>query len=162
MGLPVNHPFASGVPSAILLLFSLLFTPAQAEPAPFRTSILPILTKAGCNSGGCHGAATGQGGFKLSLLGYDPDEDFLRITRERAGRRVDYDRPEESLFLQKPARQLDHEGGRRLPRDSDDYQVVLAWIASGAPHIAKSSPATAKYVSSCSEGRPPSRIVAFD
>lgn len=119
----------------VLALLVSPFSPAssRAEPPPFRTGILPILTKAGCNSGGCHGAATGQGGFRLSLLGYDPDEDYLRITRERAGRRIDLESPKESLFLRKPARQLDHEGGRRLAVDSNDYQVVLDWIAAGAP-----------------------------
>ncbi|MGE3308641.1 MAG: DUF1549 domain-containing protein [Limisphaerales bacterium] len=91
------------------------------------------MTKAGCNSGGCHGAATGQGGFRLSLLGYDPALDYLRITRELAGRRVDFVRPEESLLLRKSSRKLSHEGGRRLPADSEDYQLVLNWIAAGAP-----------------------------
>ncbi len=120
---------------ALLLGFCLAASrcPVRADTLPFRTGILPVLTKAGCNSGGCHGAATGQGGFRLSLLGYDPDQDFLRITRELAGRRVDLDRPEESLLLRKPSRQLAHEGGRRLPSGSDDYQIVLDWIAAGAP-----------------------------
>ncbi len=126
--------FWKTIPSPLLaLLLGALSLPALAEPPPFATGILPILTKAGCNTGGCHGAATGQGGFRLSLLGYDPDEDYLRITREHAGRRIDPDRPEESLFLRKPARQLDHEGGRRLPADSEEYRIVRDWIARGAP-----------------------------
>lgn len=118
-----------------LLALALVLTcaSAHAETPPFRTGILPILTKAGCNTGGCHGAATGQGGFRLSLLGYDPDEDYLRITRERSGRRIDLDQPAESLVLRKPARQLDHEGGRRLPRDSEHYRILVDWIAAGAP-----------------------------
>ena len=33
---------------------------AAGEPLPFRTGILPVMTKAGCNAGACHGAATGQ------------------------------------------------------------------------------------------------------
>jgi hypothetical protein len=119
-------------PLLALLLWALSL-PALAEPTPFATGILPILTKAGCNTGGCHGAATGQGGFRLSLLGYDPEADYLRITRELAGRRIDLDRPDESLFLRKPARQLDHEGGRRLPLDSEEYRTVRDWIAAGAP-----------------------------
>ncbi len=99
----------------------------------FRTDILPVLTKAGCNAGACHGAATGQGGFQLSLLGYDPHEDFLRITREHAGRRIDRTAPAESLLLRKASHQLDHEGGRKLPTRSDNYATVLRWIADGAP-----------------------------
>lgn len=105
-----------------------------ADPAfSFTTHILPILTKAGCNSGACHGAAIGQGGFRLSLLGYDPETDHDNITRELGGRRIDLSTPELSLMLRKPAKQIDHEGGLRLPRNSENYRRLAAWIASGAP-----------------------------
>ncbi len=107
---------------------------SDATPPPFRTGILPVLTKAGCNAGACHGAATGQGGFKLSLLGYDPEEDFERITRELGSRRVEVAHPEESLVLRKPSGQLEHEGGRKLRRDSNGYALVRDWIAAGAPY----------------------------
>ncbi len=100
---------------------------------PFRTGILPLLTKAGCNSGACHGAATGQGGFKLSLLAYDPEEDYERITRERSGRRIDRSAPLESLLLRKPSGPIEHEGGRRLPRHSEAYETLRQWIEAGAP-----------------------------
>lgn len=106
---------------------------AGGQVRSFRADILPILTKAGCNAGACHGAATGQGGFKLSLLGYDPEEDYARITREWAGRRIDVRRPESSLVLAKPSGQIEHEGGRKLPRQSDGYAVLRDWIALGAP-----------------------------
>src|SRR6185369_1376808 len=112
----------------------LVATAPAAELPPFRTGILPILTKAGCNTGACHGAATGQGGFKLSLLGYDPEEDHDRITRELCGRRLDVTHPPESLFLRKPSEQVDHEGGRKLRADSPGYEAVRAWIAAGAPY----------------------------
>ncbi len=117
-------------------LFAVLLLTAAVradEGLPFRTRILPILTKAGCNAGACHGAATGQGGFKLSLLGYDAVEDYDRITRELGGRRIQVAHPEESLLLRKPSGQLEHEGGRKLPRDSDAYALLLRWINSGAP-----------------------------
>ena len=105
-----------------------------ADPVrPFRTGILPLLTKAGCNSGACHGAATGQGGFKLSLLAYDPEEDYERITRERGGRRIDRSAPLESLLLRKPSGQIEHEGGRRLPRHSEAYEAIRQWIEAGGP-----------------------------
>src|SRR6185503_4983677 len=81
-----------------------------------------------------HGAATGQGGFKLSLLGYDPEDDFDRITRELGGRRINVAHPGESLFLRKPSGQVEHEGGRKLRRDSDGYELVRRWIAAGAPY----------------------------
>lgn len=99
----------------------------------FATRIIPVLTKAGCNSGACHGAATGQGGFRLSLLGYDPDEDYAQITRALGGRRVDLSEPSRSLLLRKPSLDLDHDGGRKLARDSAGYAQVLSWLEAGAP-----------------------------
>lgn len=120
--------------ACILAVLGFSLTTARAGDAlNFRTGILPVLTKAGCNTGACHGAATGRGGFKLSLLGYDPDEDFYRITRERAGRRVALDSPESSLLLRKPSKQVAHEGGRKLPADSAGYTKIKQWIAAGAP-----------------------------
>lgn len=98
----------------------------------FRTGILPVLTRAGCNAGSCHGAATGQGGFRLSLLGYDPEEDHDRLTRELGGRRIDRVQPERSLLLRKASGDLDHEGGRRLGVDSEGYRRLAAWIKEGA------------------------------
>jgi hypothetical protein len=122
----------------VLILVSVLTARlAAAEIRSFRTTILPLLTKAGCNAGACHGAATGQAGFKLSLLGYDPEEDYVRITRELGGRRLDSGAPESSLILLKPTRQLSHEGGRRIARDSEAYQVLVRWIAEGAPYGSK-------------------------
>ncbi|MEW6303108.1 MAG: DUF1549 and DUF1553 domain-containing protein [Verrucomicrobiota bacterium] len=121
-----------GVMTVVLLVAAL---PAHAaERLDFRTRILPILTKAGCNAGACHGAAVGQGGFKLSLLGYDPVQDHLNITRELGGRRVDVESPGDSLLLRKPTRHLDHEGGRRIKRDSEEHRILQRWIAAGAPY----------------------------
>ena len=103
--------------------------PAAAEERlDFHTRILPILTKAGCNTGNCHGAAVGQGGFKLSLLGYDPAQDHSNLTRERGGRRIDSDSPASSLFLRKATEDLDHEGGRRIKPDSAACQTLVKWI----------------------------------
>jgi hypothetical protein len=79
----------------LLISFS---TVAASEHLDFRTRILPILTKAGCNTGACHGAAAGQGGLKLSLLGYDPARDYRNLTRELGGRRVDLDAPPQVFF----------------------------------------------------------------
>jgi len=123
--------FRLGLLGAVFVWASSAF---GADPAlPFRTAILPLLTKAGCNSGACHGAATGQGGFKLSLLAYDPEEDYERITRERSGRRIDRSAPLESLLLRKPSGQIEHEGGRRLLRHSEAYETIRHWIEAGAP-----------------------------
>lgn len=116
-----------------LLGFSSFIMRAGEQVGSFRVDVLPVLTKAGCNAGTCHGAATGQGGFKLSLLGYDPNEDYLRITREWGGRRVDLSRPESSMFLEKPSGKIEHEGGRKLTKGSDGYRMVRDWIAAGVP-----------------------------
>src|ERR1051326_5277307 len=68
----------------------------------FRNHVLPVLTKAGCNSGACHGAAAGKGGLKLTLRGYDPDADFNVLTRQANARRVVPGDPTHSLLLLKP------------------------------------------------------------
>ncbi|MEZ5385469.1 MAG: DUF1549 domain-containing protein [Prosthecobacter sp.] len=99
----------------------------------FGTQILPILTKSGCNAGACHGAATGQGGFSLSLLGYDAAHDHAAITRELSGRRIDLADPARSLLLRKATRTIKHKGGRRLTLDSAHYATLREWIADGAP-----------------------------
>src|SRR6185295_4583580 len=95
--------------------------------------IIPILTRAGCNSGACHGALAGKGGLKLSLRGYDPDTDHFVLTRQAGGRRVDRLEPEKSLLLRKPSLAVDHAGGLKLPVGSADFQILADWIAAAAP-----------------------------
>ena len=112
------------------LLFSVTF--AAATPS-FRNDVLPILSKAGCNSGGCHGALAGKGGFRLSLFGYNPDADWLTITRESRGRRVELSDPGASLILTKPTTALRHKGGKRIEVGSEDYKILAAWITAGCP-----------------------------
>ena len=99
----------------------------------FRNHVVPALTKNGCNSGGCHGALAGKGGFKLSLRGYDPDSDHFVLTRQAVARRVDLTNPAESLFLKKTLRQLPHGGGTRFEEGSDAHALLLAWVKAGAP-----------------------------
>jgi hypothetical protein len=99
----------------------------------FRNHIEPVLTRAGCNAGSCHGALAGKGGFKLSLRGYDPVTDHFVITRQAAARRVDRTTPAESLVLLKPTRSLPHGGGRRFETDSEEYRRLHDWIAAEAP-----------------------------
>jgi hypothetical protein len=103
------------------------------RPISFKLDVIPALTKAGCNSGGCHGASRGKDGFRLSLFGYDPDGDFTRITREQIGRRINLALPEESLLLEKGLGIVHHTGGERWKKESPLYQTVLKWIAQGAP-----------------------------
>ncbi|MBA2115380.1 DUF1549 domain-containing protein [Bremerella alba] len=106
----------------------------QEEPTRyrFREDVLPILSKRDCNAGGCHGALAGKGGFRLSLNGYDPDSDYFNIVKQDKGRRVEFAAPEVSLLLNKPSTTVPHKGGLKLPRDSEDFQVVAEWIAHGA------------------------------
>ena len=98
----------------------------------FATDVVPVLTKLGCNSGGCHGKATGQNGFKLSLLGFEPAADYQALVNEARGRRLFFSDASRSLILQKATGQVPHGGGKRLPVGSRDYQVLLHWIQQGA------------------------------
>ncbi|NBV21580.1 MAG: DUF1553 domain-containing protein [Proteobacteria bacterium] len=99
----------------------------------FRNHLQPVLTKTGCNSGACHGAAAGQGGFKLSLRGYDDEGDHRAITRSALGRRVSVAEPAHSLLLIKPTMAVPHKGGEKLTTNSLDYRIVSEWIANGTP-----------------------------
>jgi len=105
----------------------------KVETPHFLNDVLPVLTKAGCNMGGCHGAAAGKGGFKLSLLGYDPDADYEAITRGAGGRRIARSQPDNSLFLRKPTFGVFHKGGQRFPVNSPEYRLLRAWIVGGMP-----------------------------
>ena len=102
-------------------------------PISFELDVMPILSKAGCNSGGCHGALAGKGGFRLSLFGYNPAFDHLAITRDARGRRIDLAAPGSSLLLTKPTMAVPHKGGRRIEPDSPDFFFIAGWIAAGAP-----------------------------
>ena len=102
-------------------------------PLDFGRDIVPILTRRGCNGGGCHGKTTGRGGFRLSLFGYNPNLDFESITRDSAGRRVTTHRGAASLLLQKPAMRVPHGGGKRLASDEPEFARLVRWIEGNAP-----------------------------
>jgi hypothetical protein len=104
------------------------------HPMSFKHDVLPVLTKAGCNTGACHGSARGRDGFHLSLFGYDPEGDYDRITREMGARRVNLAIPEDSLLLLKATGSVPHTGGKRFDLSSDFYKAVFAWLNAGAPH----------------------------
>lgn len=105
----------------------------EAAKPSFLRDVVPILTRYGCNSGGCHGKATGQNGFRLSLLGFEPDFDHVALLREGRGRRVFPGSPDGSLLLAKATGKVPHGGGTRIKPDSDDYAVLRSWIETGAP-----------------------------
>jgi len=102
-------------------------------PVNFRNEVLPILSRLGCNSGACHGALAGKGGFRLSLRGYDAIADHAAIALQLRGRRIEIADPGRSLLLMKPTGVLPHKGGLRLRADSREYRKLAAWIADGAP-----------------------------
>jgi hypothetical protein len=106
---------------------------ANKKPVNFVNEVVPILTKFGCNAGGCHGKSIGQNGFKLSLLGFDPKSDYDALVREGRGRRVFPADPGKSLFLKKPSAQVPHGGGKRFPVGSPEFQTIARWIAQGTP-----------------------------
>jgi len=104
----------------------------QPTPVSFQHEIQPILTKCRCNSGGCHGKAEGQNGFKLSLLGFDNSFDHDALTKEGKGRRLSVTAPETSLLLRKATAEVPHGGGRKIDPHGPQYKRLLRWIAAGA------------------------------
>ncbi len=102
-------------------------------PVNFTNQVAPVFTKFGCNAGACHGKADGQNGFKLSLLGFEPIEDYEFLTREARGRRISPSAPDASLLLRKAAGFIPHGGGKKLDPNSPYYRIVKRWIEQGAP-----------------------------
>ncbi|HET6879790.1 MAG TPA: DUF1549 and DUF1553 domain-containing protein [Pirellulales bacterium] len=114
--------------------------PLCAEEISFRRDVMPVLFRAGCNSGTCHGAARGKDGFHLSLFGYDPKGDYFRISEEMIGRRANLASPERSLLLRKATGAVPHTGGKLFDVDSPYYRTLLAWIEAGAKNDAGKVP----------------------
>lgn len=103
-------------------------------PINFPNQITPIFSKLGCNAGGCHGKSSGQNGFKLSLLGFYPEEDYEYLVKEGRGRRLFPASPDNSLLLLKAINAVAHGGGQRLDADSYEYSLLRSWIAQGMPY----------------------------
>lgn len=98
----------------------------------FENEVLVALSKQGCNSGACHGAPSGKGGFRLSLRAFDKELDALTLVREHAGRRVNTLEPDESLLIKKGMMKVSHGGGMQLRKEDSAYRVLRDWIAGGA------------------------------
>lgn len=132
-------PLTSGSVQVIAQRDGLATSPLQldvsgvetVQPVSFPNQVVPIFTKFGCNGGGCHGKAAGQAGFKLSLLGFEPREDFAHLVHESRGRRIFPAIPSHSLLLLKATNQSPHGGGQRIEPDSHEYRVLQRWIANG-------------------------------
>jgi hypothetical protein len=114
-------------------------TAASAAPS-FRNEVVPVLTRFGCNQGGCHGKEAGQNGFKLSLRGFAPEQDYDRLIVESFGRRMNHASPELSLFLAKASGRLPHRGGELFPEDSRAYELLVKWIEAGTPNVQAEEP----------------------
>ena len=113
-------------------------------PINFGNHIVPIFTKVGCNSGGCHGKSGGQNGFALSLLGFIPEFDYQTLVKENRGRRLLPSAPDFSLLLLKATGTMAHAGGKRMEVGSDEYKLIRRWIAGGAPMGSPADPTVAK------------------
>lgn len=134
---------------------SVSLAPQSFGELHFVNDIVPILTKAGCNAGVCHAkAGNGQNGFQLSLLGFEPAEDYESLVKQGRGRRVFPASPEQSLLLLKATNKSPHVGGVRLTEDSQAYQTLLQWVRQGAPWGSEAAPELAAI-----EVQPPSGVV---
>lgn len=129
------------ITGVLTLAWPIASTQAEDQTVSFVNDVVPILTKAGCNTGLCHAkAGGGQNGFQLSLLGFEPAEDFEHIVQEGRGRRLLLGIPEQSLLLLKPSGLVPHGGGVRLPKSSPGYATIRDWIRQGAPKDNATSP----------------------
>ena len=113
-------------------------------PMNFANEVVPVFTRYDCNSGGCHGKSGGQNGFSLSLLGFEPQEDYEFIVRENRGRRLLPAAPEYSLLLRKASGQMAHGGGKRIEADSPAYRVLSRWVTQGMPYGSSADPTVAR------------------
>jgi hypothetical protein len=101
----------------------------------FQKHVVPLLGRLGCNAANCHGSFQGQGGFQLSLFGFDFRADHTAVTaaaESRDGLRINAKDAGKSLLVLKPSRQVDHEGGLRFKQGSWEHHLLLRWIESGA------------------------------
>src|SRR5262245_18050044 len=108
------------------------------EKVDFERHIMGLFGRMGCNAGSCHGSFQGKGGFRLSLFGYDPEKDYVALTRDVLGRRLNPVDPDRCLLLLKATGQVEHAGGVRFVRDSWQYRIFREWIVAGAPWVSDS------------------------
>lgn len=114
---------------------------AGERTVSFINDVVPVLTKAGCNAGVCHAkAGNGQNGFQLSLLGFEPQDDYEHLVKEGRSRRLFLNAPDNSLLLMKASGQIPHGGGIRLAQDSAGYALLRDWIRQGALYDPANAP----------------------
>ncbi|MFT5526601.1 MAG: hypothetical protein ACI9HK_004578, partial [Pirellulaceae bacterium] len=129
----------------------------SSRPTTFERDVVPILSRFGCNSSGCHGKAEGQNGFKLSVFGFDPNADFNAIAQEGRGRRIFPAAAEQSLLLQKISGQMPHGGGVRIETHRAEFDLLRQWIATGATRATVDTPTVERI-----EFSPRERIMGID
>ena len=106
----------------------------EERPISFRLDVMPVFMRSGCNTGGCHGAARGKDGFRLSLFGFDPEGDHHRLTRELNGRRLNMAIPAESLLLEKGSGKVAHTGGACFAENDLYWNTIIRWLDADAPN----------------------------
>jgi len=104
---------------------------SEAEVPDFQRHIVPLFGRLGCNGRACHGSFQGQGGFRLSMFGYDFQADLAAL-KSNDTPRVNVVSPAESLLLTKPTSDDDHGGGKRFDVGGWEYEVLSRWITAGA------------------------------
>ena len=105
----------------------------EDRPISFKQDVMPVFLRSGCNVGGCHGAARGKDGFRLSLFGFDPEGDHYRLTRELNGRRINLAIPGDSLLLDKAMGKVPHTGGKKISEGDEYHQAITRWLEADAP-----------------------------
>ncbi|NOY41171.1 MAG: DUF1549 domain-containing protein [Planctomycetes bacterium] len=116
----------------------------EKRPVSYMLDVMPVFTRTGCNTGSCHGAASGKDGFRISLVGSDPAGDYFRLTREQATRRINLAVPVDSLLLEKACGAVTHTGGKRLETGGKYYEFIRQWLANGAVSDTDKAPSVAK------------------
>ncbi|MEW6303739.1 MAG: DUF1549 and DUF1553 domain-containing protein [Verrucomicrobiota bacterium] len=140
MPILTSQPSGGWLSASLAAIVCLVAASAAADTVSFRNDVMPVISKAGCNMGSCHGNLNGKGGFKLSLRAEDLEFDLNALARDFNGRRLDTFNPDESLILLKATTQLAHEGGLRFAKESPEYAILRQWIADGARTDAAQTP----------------------
>ncbi len=109
-----------------------------ASAQEFRTTLYPVLEKAGCRS--CHFADGVASATRLQF----PEADAPPARLDAFGRSlvelVDRANPAASLLRRKPTGRMAHAGGTRIPPGSPGDAALEAWVA----HLAKLTDAEAR------------------
>lgn len=128
---------------ALLVIVAVPSLSGAATPS-YLNEVTAVLSRAGCNSGACHGNLNGKGGFRLSLRGENPQGDYVTLTRDTLARRIDPQNPDASLLLQKAVGRVPHEGGVRFAASTREYAILRDWIAANAPNDIAMAPRLVK------------------